>query len=208
MKWRGPGKETLKLDNVKIRPHELAFDVDGVIADTFRSFVETARNDYDVQIDYDAITDYDFRKVVDIDDAVSDEILRKILEDPLGMGIKPIPGAKGVLNRLLDMGSVLFVTARPHKDSIMAWFKQAMGLLDVNAVRLEATGNPLDKLPVLLENGIKYFVEDRLDTCYLIHEQDIMPIVFEQPWNRKPHPFQTVTDWKGIHDKIDWNVLP
>ncbi len=194
------------MDNGKIKPHELAFDVDGVIADTFRSFVEMARNDYDVQIEYDAITEYDFRKVVDIDDAVSNEIIRRILEDPLGMGIKPIPGAKGVLCRLLELGPVLFVTARPGKDSIMAWLQETMGILDVDAVRLEATGNPLEKLPVLLENGIKYFVEDRLDTCYLIHEQDITPIVFEQPWNRKPHPFQTVSGWKDIHDKIDWGL--
>ena len=195
------------MDNGKIKPHELAFDVDGVIADTFRSFVETARNDYDVQIEYDAITEYDFRKVVDIDEAVSDAIIQKILDDPLGMNIKPIRGAKEVLNRLLDMGSVLFVTARPRKDSIVAWLQQEMGLLDVNAVRLEATGNHLDKLPILLKHGIKYFVEDRLDTCYLIHERDITPIVFEQPWNRKPHPFQTVADWKDIHDRIDWDAL-
>ena len=196
------------MDNGKIRPCELAFDVDGVIADTFRAFVEMARNDYDIQIEYDDITEYDFRKVVDIDDAVSNEIIRKILEDPLGMGIKPIPGAKGVLSRLLDMGPVLFVTARPHRDAIMMWFQQAMGLLNVDAMRIEATGNHLDKLPILLDHDIKYFVEDRLDTCYLLHEQDITPIVFEQPWNRKPHPFQTVADWKDIHDKIDWNVLP
>ncbi len=196
------------MNNGKIRPRELAFDIDGVIADTFRSFVEMARNDYGIEIEYDAITEYDFRKVVDIDDAVSDEIIRKILEDPLGMGIKPIAGAKGVLNRLLEMGSVLFVTARPEKDAIMVWLRQTMGFPNVGTVCLEATGNHLEKLPVLLNYGVKYFVEDRLDTCYLIHERDITPIVFEQPWNRKPHPFQTVTDWKGIHDKIDWNVRP
>ena len=185
----------------------MAFDVDGVIADTFRVIVETARNDHDIDMEYEAITEYDFRQVVNIDEAVSDAIIRKILDDPVGMNIKPIQGAKAVLNRLLDVGQVLFVTARADRKAILEWMYKVLGFSKSDAIRLEATGAPKDKLPVLLENGIRYFVEDRLETCYFLHERDITPIVFDQPWNRKPHPFQTVSGWKDIHDKIDWGPL-
>ena len=189
----------------KIRPHELAFDIDGVIADTFRVFVEMARKDHGIDIEYEAITEYDFRKVVDIDEAVSNGIIQKILDDPLGIGIKPIEGAKNVLSRLSKFGPVLFVTARNNRKAIMKWVQHGLGISNADAFRLEATGTHLEKLPILRENNIRYFVEDRLDTCYLLHEEDITPIVFDQPWNRKPHPFLTVTDWQDIYEAIEWN---
>jgi uncharacterized HAD superfamily protein len=44
----------------RIPPKELAFDIDGVFADTFRIFVETAQKDYGVRIEYEDITEYDF----------------------------------------------------------------------------------------------------------------------------------------------------
>jgi len=78
----------MKVGTCKILPHELAFDIDGVIADTFRAFVKTASERYNVEIEYEAITDYDFRKVIDIDEETSNEIIEMILDNPLGMGIK------------------------------------------------------------------------------------------------------------------------
>jgi uncharacterized HAD superfamily protein len=72
-------------------------------------------------------------------------------------------------------------------------------------IRLEATSVHEKKIPVLLKHGIRYFVEDRLETCYLLEKTPVTPIVFEQPWNRKPHPFQTVKSWREIEALIQWN---
>jgi len=188
----------------KISPRELAFDIDGVIADTFRAFVKTARERYNVEIEYEAITDYNFRNVIDIDEETSNEIIEMILEDPLGMGINPISGAVDVLTRLSNLGPVFFVTARSNRDAIIEWVEKTLGLGDGNMIHLEATGAHEDKLPILLKHGIRYFVEDRLDTCYLIQGSPVTPIVFEQPWNRKEHPFLTVGDWGEIRDMIEW----
>jgi beta-phosphoglucomutase-like phosphatase (HAD superfamily) len=41
---------------MEIQSHEIAFDFDGVVADTFRLFVEMARRDFNVEIDYNEIT--------------------------------------------------------------------------------------------------------------------------------------------------------
>ena len=60
----------------KIPPQKLAFDVDGVFADTFRTFVETARDQYGIQVEYEDITEYDFRQVMDIDEKDWDLIFR------------------------------------------------------------------------------------------------------------------------------------
>ena len=191
--------------SAKIAPNELAFDVDGVFADTFRTFVETAREQYGIQVEYEDITEYDFRQVIDIDEKTSHEIIQMILDNPLAMGIQPVFGAVEVLSRLSQTGPLLFVTARPEKESILQWIQQYLPVADMSIIRLEATRTHEEKLPVLLKHGIRYFVEDRLETCYLLEKTSITPIVFEQPWNRKPHPFQTVKDWHEIEVLIQWN---
>lgn len=189
----------------KIAPGELAFDIDGVFADTFRVFVETAKG-YGVEVEYEDITEYDFREVVDIDEETSSEIIGKILDNPLAMGIRPAKGAVAVLTRLSQFGPLLFVTARTERDPILEWVQENLRRVNTNVIRLEATRTHKEKLPVLLEYGIRYFVEDRLDTCYLLEKTSVTPIVFEQPWNRKPHPFQTVRNWYQIEDLIQWEV--
>jgi 5'(3')-deoxyribonucleotidase len=188
----------------KIAPYELAFDVDGVFADTFRIFVKTAREQYGIQVEYEDITEYNFREVIDIDEKTSYEIIQRILDNPLKMGILPVFGAVDVLTRLSQIGPLLFVTARPGRDSILKWIKQYLPLADMSLIRLEATSTHEEKLPVLLKHGIRYFIEDRLETCYLFEKTSVTPIVFEQPWNRKPHPFQTVRDWHEIEALIQW----
>ena len=188
----------------KIRPSELAFDIDGVIADTFRVFVKTARESYGVEIEYEDITEYDFRKVIDIDDETSDAIIERILEDPVGIGITPVQGAAEVLRRLSCFGPLCLVTARTNREAIMEWVRQALQIENGGHLRLEATGTHEDKLPVLLRHNIRYFVEDRLETCYLIQQSPVTPIVFDQPWNRKDHPFLSVGSWDEIHDMVEW----
>jgi hypothetical protein len=188
----------------KIRPSELAFDIDGVIADTFRVFVKTARESYGVEIEYEDITEYDFRKVIDIDDETSNAIIEQILEDPVGIGIAPVQGAAEVLRRLSCFGPLCLVTARTNREAIMEWVRQALQIENGDHLRLEATGTHEDKLPVLLRHNIRYFVEDRLETCYLIQQSPVTPIVFDQPWNRKDHPFLSVGSWDEIHDMVEW----
>lgn len=198
-------KNRIKEKSGRILPNELAFDIDGVFADTFRIFVETAREQYGIQVEYEDITEYDFRKVIDIDEKTSHEIIQRILDNPLAMGIRPVFGSVDVLTRLSRISPLLFVTARPERDSILEWIQQHLRVARMSDIRLEATSVHEKKIPVLLKHGIRYFVEDRLETCYLLEKTSVIPIVFEQPWNRKPHPFQTVKSWHEIEALIQWN---
>jgi uncharacterized protein len=200
-----PAKKREEESVKNILPRELAFDIDGVLADTFRVFVETARQQYHVQVAYEDITEYDFRKVIDIDKEIARDIIQRILDDPIQMGIRPIKGAVEVLSLLTGEGPIFLVTARPGRSAIYEWVLQQLQGVDRNLIRLEATGTHEEKIPILLEHGIRYFVEDRLDTCYLLATAQVTPIVFEQPWNQKPHPFIRVRSWSEIGKMIAWS---
>ena len=188
-----------------ILPQEVAFDIDGVLADTFRVFVETARNQYHVQVAYEDITEYDFRKVIDIDMEIARDIIQRILDQPIQMGIMPMEGAVEVLNLLAGEGPILLVTARPGRPAIYEWVVEHLKGIDHDLICVEATGTHEEKIPILVRQGIKYFVEDRLDTCYLLASANVTPIVFEQPWNQKPHPFIRVRSWEEIKKMIAWS---
>ncbi len=189
---------------MRIAPNEIAFDVDGVVADTFHLFVAKARSDYGCRFEYEDITEYDFMKVLDIDAGVSDAIIQTLLDHPLESGLLPISGAVEVLSRLSLLAPLHFVTARSLKEPILDWVEHQLPEVDRNQIRLDVTGVHTEKIPVLLEMGFKYFVEDRLETCPLLEQNGITPILFEQPWNRKSHPYQVVRDWGEISTLIDW----
>jgi uncharacterized HAD superfamily protein len=189
---------------MRIAPNEIAFDVDGVFADTFHLFVAKAHSDYGYQFEYEDITEYDYMKVLDMDTEASDAIIQTLLDHPLESGVEPITGAVEVLTRLSRLAPLHFVTARPQKKPILDWVEHQLPEVDRSLIQLEVTGVPTEKIPVLLEKGFKYFVEDRLDTCPLLEQNGITPILFEQPWNRKLHPYHVVRDWEDISMLIEW----
>jgi uncharacterized HAD superfamily protein len=189
---------------VKISPSEIAFDIDGVFADTFRLFVEKARKDYGYSLQYEDITEYEFEKVIEIDERVSQKILQTLVEHPLESGIRAIPGAVNVLTRLSRFGPILFVTARTEKNPILDWIHHQLAGVSADLIHLEATETHQNKPAVLTERGIRYFVDDRLETCYLLDRYAVTPIVFDQPWNRRPHPFTVVRNWDEISAMIRW----
>lgn len=186
----------------RIRPKEIAFDIDGVVANTIGAFIKEAREKYGIVIRYEDIKEYELSKAVNMREEILIELAKKILYEPLEMGIRPIRGAIEVLKRLSNRTELLFVTARPDKKGIEKWLKR---YLDGTRFYVIATGRHEEKANLLKEYGKRYFVEDRLETCYILKDSKIIPIVFEQPWNRKPHPFIKVKNWRELEEIIEWN---
>lgn len=201
---RRNAREQIFTKPMEISPREIAFDIDGVVADTFRLFVKRARKEYGYRFTYEDIIEYDFLKVIDIDKRISDKLIRDLLENPLETGIRPIPGAVEFLSRLSQRVPLLFVTARPRKEPILEWLCKHLPLVKRDLIHIEATTTHQEKLPILLQKRIKYFVDDYLKTCFLLEGTPIKPIVFEQPWNRKIHPFPVVKGWADIASMISW----
>ncbi|RPJ72632.1 MAG: haloacid dehalogenase, partial [Desulfobacteraceae bacterium] len=181
-----------------IDPASVAFDVDGVIADTMALFLDIARDEFDVRgVRYEDITCYNVVDCLAMDPDVVDRILLRILDGTYTHPLRPIPGAAGVLRRLARRSALLLVTARPQVGPVGAWI-DALLAADAATVEIVATGSFEAKTEVLLDRGVAHFVEDRLETCFTLADAGVHPVLFAQPWNRRPHPFLEVSSWEEL----------
>ena len=182
-----------------IDPAAVAFDVDGVIADTMTLFLDIARDEFGISgISYDDMTCYILEECLDIAPAVITAILDRILEGNYAVTLKPMDGAVGALARLSRFHNpLLFVTARSDAEVIDEWFRNVLPV-DPDAFKVVATGTFEAKTAVLQQHRIRYFVEDRLETCFQVKSFGIEPVVYCQPWNRERHPFIEVQNWSEL----------
>lgn len=188
-----------------IAPESIAFDIDGVIADTMTLFLDIAREEFAVEgVRYEDIRCYNLADCIDIEPELIDRITARIVDGDYRSPLNPLPGAAEVLERLArHCGQLLFVTARPRLGPI-GDFIQGLLPADWDGMEIVATGSFDAKAEVLQERRIRHFVEDRLETCRALDAVGITPVLFAQPWNRLPHPFIEVSSWDEIEELIRW----
>lgn len=184
---------------IKIHPGIIGFDIDGVVADTAGAFIRIAceRNGL-APIFRDEITEFNVASCLDIDPAVIDEIFLLLVEDPVGADLRPIPDAVQVLCEFSKVAPLTFVTARPCKEPVAKWLLSVLGKDVFDGATLVVTGEHDSKIQYIKRLGLKYFVDDRAETCILLAKEDITPLVFEQPWNRGKHQLPVVQNWRAI----------
>lgn len=187
-----------------IDPRQLGFDIDGVVANTMQLFIDIAREVYGLNhISYHDITNYHLDQCLDMAPEIIGAIVTRIIEGNYPCRLAPMEDAGRVLHRLCAFGPIRMVTARPKTGPMEQWMAELLEPAFC-AVQIVATGSYEAKSEVLMEQQMAYFVEDRLDTCYLLKEQGITPILFAQPWNRQPHPFVEVNGWRQLERLIDF----
>jgi hypothetical protein len=186
-----------------IRPGQIAFDIDGVFANTMALFLEIARREYGINhIAYGDITRYWLEECLDIAPEVIQEIINRILEGDFDTELEPLEGAVEVLSQIAHRRPLLFVTARPTRRPIRAWVEKMLPG-SPSPIEVVATGTFEAKVDVLKARGLHYFVDDCLDICFMLDEQGITPVLYRQPWNRFSHPFREVGNWAEIRDLMD-----
>ena len=188
-----------------IDPAAVAFDIDSVVADTMRLFVATVQGEFGLDhIAYEDITSYNLLECLEIEAAVIDAVIDQILTGTHALPLEPIAGAAEVLTRLGNRYQPLvFISARPNLGGIDDWLKRHLPIAP-EAIETVATGSYEAKADVLLNRNRTWFVEDRLETCFLLERAGITPVLFKQPWNRKKHPFIEVASWRELEDLIDY----
>jgi uncharacterized HAD superfamily protein len=188
-----------------IDPSDLAFDIDGVVADTMAVFVRLAQELYGfTRLTKEDLRQYDLRACLDLPLEIVDELICMTLDDDHTLQIPPMDGAVAVLTKLADHGPLRFVTARIWPESIIRWLQQTLSEVDAGRIEVFATGLPEAKCSILRDLKVKYFVEDRVETCRLLMESGIQPLLFDQPWNRGPEAvlFPRIEDWSQLSRKL------
>jgi len=184
---------------MKIAPKEIGFDIDGVVADTMEAFIRIAARDFAIPVRPEQITDFMVEECLDMDRLVIENIFDRLMKAPLEEGLQPIHEALPVLHDLAELAPLTFITARPDPVPIAAWLEKHLGRRVFSQARLVATGDHDGKVAHIRELGLRYFVDDRPQTCLgLAAEADITPIVFSQPWNRGRHTLASVENWAEV----------
>ena len=183
----------------KIDPNLIAFDIDGVVADTVKAFLRLAKERHGIS-EFTAahITEFDVAKCLPIAPEIIDAIFATLLENPIEADLQPMPDAVAVLTALSRWAPLTFITARPLHQPISDWLKHILGPTTFKRIRLIAMGDHDNKSAYLKELGLQYFIDDRAETCVSLKEQGFSPVVFSQPWNRGQHQLPSVTSWREI----------
>jgi len=191
-----------------ISPSEIGFDIDGVVADTMEAFIRIAREEFGINyISKEQITSYWIEECLPIPLNIIKTIINRLLADPFGIELEPLPGAREVLMKLAAHGRLTFVTARPAKEPIEAWLVSLLSEVPRGDIRVIATGHHSAKAAVLEELKLKCFIDDHLETCQDLHKRGIRTIVFDQPWNRGHTPFLRIRTWKDLSGIIKGNEI-
>ena len=181
-----------------IDPARIAFDIDGVVADTMELFVRLARERYGLaSMTKDDIAVYNLYECLPIEKEVIDELICLTLDDEHTLRIPPMPGAPEVLTELSLHAPLRFVTARIWPESITRWLHDTLPDVSPERIEVTATGSPVSKPECLKRLGVRYFVEDRLETCGMLAKAGIEVILFSQPWNMNGEVpvFARISDW-------------
>jgi len=188
----------------KIAPGEIGFDFDGVIADIAEAFLRIACEKYNYcSFTAEDITSFQVEECLNMPLPVVEEIFNDILVDSLGAGLQPMPGMREVINELADLAQVTIITARPQWQPVADWLDNFFLARTCRKIKLIAMGDHDGKISYIRDEGLNYFVDDRTQTCRLLHDAEITPLVFSQPWNRNRHTFQSVETWQEIRAMVD-----
>ncbi|THB77570.1 MAG: hypothetical protein D6B25_06790 [Desulfobulbaceae bacterium] len=183
----------------EIPASRIGFDFDGVIADIGSAFLEVACSRYGYcSVTLEQISSFQVEDSLNIPREVIEKIFQDILEDSIGTGLKPLPGAIDTITRISEASVVHVITARPMIDPVKDWFAYYSPRSVLDKLNLIATGDHDNKEQYIREFGLTHFIDDRVQTCEGLAASGLSALVYSQPWNQDQHSLPAVADWAEI----------
>lgn len=189
---------------MQIKSNEIGFDLDGVIAQTGETFLRLACEEFGhCSFSLDDIKDFEVEDCLGIPKDHVEQLFYTIMIDSLRTGLQPMPGAVDVISSLARQSTVTIITARPLTNPVADWLDHFFPEETCNNITLVATGDHNDKTRYIQDHNLRFFVDDRVETCLQLAETDITPIVFKQPWNSGRHDLHEVSNWQEISNLLE-----
>ncbi len=189
---------------MNIRSHEIGFDLDGVIAATGETFLRLACENFGhCSYSLDDIKDFEVEDCLGIPKDHVEQLFHIIMKDSLNTGLQPMPGAVEVISTLANQSTVTIITARPLTNPVADWLDHFFPDDTCKNIQLVATGDHNDKTRYIKEHNLRFFIDDRVETCLQLAETDITPIVYNQPWNIGKHTLPNVSNWQEISNLLE-----
>ena len=178
------------------------FDIDSVVADLSGILERVAREVYGIEVSRSQFTEFRLETCLPYDPEFIVEWISRAIEPHWTAQMEPYPGAVEVLTEVAERQPLLFVTARSDVEPIREWLRGQLVNVPESRIQVQAVGTREPKVPVLQKWGVSYFVEDRVETCDLVCQHGIVPVVFEQPWNVGRHGYTAVRSWSEIRELV------
>jgi len=186
---------------MRIDPNLIGFDIDGVVSDTSEAFLRILKQKYGIgNIQETDITEFNVSECLNISPTTVDNVFDILLRNPIEADLKPMPDAVAVLSEIARQAPLTFITARPEKSPIADWLEHILGPETYSNVRLIAMGDHDGKADHIIKCGLKYFIDDRHQTCQNLVQHGITPLVFSQPWNKGRHNLRSISSWLEVRE--------
>ncbi len=183
---------------------EVGFDFDGVIADTAETFIRLACTEYGYcSFTLEDITNFELQNCLPMPRSLVEKIFIDILTDSLAVRLQPMAGAVECLEQFTHTATVTIITARPLYNPVFDWLDCFFTRAAKEKIRVIATGDHNDKVRHIHQYSLKYFIDDRAETCKQLAAENITPYVFTQPWNRNRHKLQKIASWEEIRALVE-----
>ena len=175
----------------------LGFDIDGVISDFVKTFIELVEKRYDLRLKETDIYCHDLDLVLGISKEERNELIRKTINKDLTLNL----GAKETIEKLYTEGDRIFIlTARPHDlvEVTKAWLKK-MGIPYTELIQLNEGEKYLAKV------NLDLMVEDNLEDAIGWSNRVKNVLVYDHPWNQTFNIkglVKRVHSWDEIFDEV------
>jgi len=186
-------------------------DIDGVIADYPRSFVEYINQELGTNYDADKVKKYDIYEELGINTELGIKLKDKYRQSGQKRYIPVIDGAKEMLQGLRDQGyKIVLLTARPYKKYNRI-FSDTMEWLETNSLVYDAIIFDEDKEERLLKefgnNRVDFFIEDVASNANAISTLGVKCFLVDRPYNQDASLNDNVTRIDNIKEAINYVVL-
>ena len=179
-------------------PYNIAFDIDGVIANFHDVLQEEILQEHGVDINGQD------KFHIDVPDMNSQDIFKLIIKliNEKGDDIKPYPGVIDILKDFHERSgeSIHYVTARvgQNKRATEEWLEKNTGL---PFVLQQCRG--AEKCSLLYNDGVSHYIDDRFKTVNHVGKYIPYTFLMSRPWNTGRQPIPQVRRIYSLRDATE-----